>query len=142
MNKKKYSSLLVIFAVLIILAAACASTEAAMDDALDGTSWQLKFYRKTTPVPGSTITARFADGEITGSAGCNTYGGVYQINGPVISISDIYFTEMACMDPEGVMEQEQMYLEWLSDAYKYQISDELLQIFWTGQEALTFVLED
>jgi heat shock protein HslJ len=119
MNKKKYSSLLVIFAVLIILAAACASNDAAVDDALDGTSWQLEFYRKTTPIPGSTITARFADGEITGSAGCNTYG-----------------------DPEGVMEQEQMYLEWLSDAYKYQLSDDQLQIFWTGQEALTFVPGD
>ena len=142
MNKDQFSYLLVFFAVLIILAAACASTEAAMDDPLDGTSWQLKFYRKTTPIPGSTITARFADGEITGSSGCNTYSGGYQINGSEISISDIYYTEMACMDPECVMKQEQMYLEWLSDAYKYQISDEQLQIFWTGQEALTFVPGD
>ncbi|MEA3440883.1 MAG: META domain-containing protein [Chloroflexota bacterium] len=142
MKIKKFGYLFVITTISLILVAACTSSKTAEDDALDGTSWQLKFYRKTTPIPGSSITARFAGGEITGSAGCNTYGGVYQINGPEISISDINFTEMACMDPEGVMEQEQMYLEWLNDAYIYQLSDEQLQIFWTAQEALTFVPED
>ncbi|MEA3440394.1 MAG: META domain-containing protein, partial [Chloroflexota bacterium] len=105
MNKKKFSSLIVIFAASLILVAACTSSKTAEDDALDGTSWQLKFYRKSTPISGSTITARFNDGEISGSSGCNTYGGGYKINGSEINISNIYFTEMACMDPEGVMEQ-------------------------------------
>ena len=110
-----------------------------MSDQLNGTGWRLETFRKSAPIAGTEITVRFNDGTIKGSAGCNTYGGVYKVNGTGISISEIYFTEMACMEPEGVMEQEQMYL---GDAYKYQLTKDQQQIFLTAQETLTFVPTD
>ena len=139
MFKQIVIALIILGAILAGLLTSCSSTEAQAADPLDGTDWQLQYYRKTAPISGTTITARFADGQISGSAGCNTYGGVYQIDGPAISISEIYFTEMACIEPEGVMEQEGMYLEYLAEAYRFQLAEEQLLINWTAQETLTFV---
>lgn len=139
MFKQIVVALIILGAILAALLTSCSSTEAQAADPLDGTDWQLQYYRKTAPITGTTITARFADGQISGSAGCNTYGGVYQVDGSEISISEIYFTEMACMEPEGIMEQEGLYLGYLGDAYKFQLAEDQMLIYWTAQETLTFV---
>ena len=139
MIKQIIIAIIIFGAILSGLLTACAGTEAQAADPLDGTAWELAFYRKSAPVPGSTITLSFNDGEISGSAGCNTYGGAYQVDGSEISISQLYFTEMACMDPDGVMEQEQTYLGYLDEAYRFELSGDQLLLYWTPQETLTFV---
>ena len=112
---------------------------AAVGESLDGRSWILFAYRKTKPLAGTEITASFEDGQITGAAGCNSYFGSYEVAGGAISIGTVGSTEMACMDPEGVMEQEQEYLEHLSDAQRFQLDGDQLTIYWDEHEALTFV---
>ena len=67
-------------------------------------------------LPGSEITAAFAGGEVSGIAGCNQYGGSYSLNGAELAVSDLFQTEMACLEPEGIMEQEARYLEALRQA--------------------------
>lgn len=86
---------------------------------LEGTAWTLESFVEgeavTSLIAGTTITLQFSDGGVTGSAGCNNYGGSYALEDDEITTSDLYWTEMACLDPEGVMEQEQRYLDVLTD---------------------------
>ena len=90
-------------------------------------------YRKTKPIPGTEITARFEDGQVTRLAGCNTYFGSHEVSGEGITIGQLGWAEMACLDPEGAMEQEREYLDHLSNAQTFRLADGRLQIYWDEQ---------
>jgi heat shock protein HslJ len=64
--------------------------------------------------PLGSFTLSFADGQATGKAGCNSYFGDYDQSGNTLSIPMIGMTEMYCMDPEGIMDQESQYVGILS----------------------------
>jgi heat shock protein HslJ len=137
MNLK--NRLLATLAVVTLLAlAACSGTGPAVEDPLDGTSWVLVGYGLAAVLPGTEITATFEDGQVGGSSGCNTYGGSYEVKGETISVTEIFMTEMACLDPEGVMEQEQTYLEYLSGVTTFRVSEGQLQMTRPDGETLTF----
>lgn len=123
---------------ILLSLAACDGTGPTAGDPLDGTSWELMAYGKTRPIIGTTISATFEDGEVSGSAGCNTYFGSYQVRGDTLMVNEIAITEMACLEPAGAMEQELVYVEFLSDAQSFRSSDGQLQIFRSDGEALTF----
>jgi heat shock protein HslJ len=91
---------------------------------------------------GTRVTATFdsAEDEVTGSAGCNTYFGDYQISGNDLSIPMIANTEMYCLEPEGVMEQENRYLSAMRAAENYQIQNGKLRIT-AGSRVLVFIAE-
>ena len=118
---------------------ACSDIGISGSDPLEGTSWELVAYRKSKPIPGRSITATFEGGQISGSAGCNTYFGAYQVDGEKITISDLANTEMACLEPEGLMDQETLILGFLRDAQTFQVGDSQLMIFQSDGEALTFI---
>ena len=114
-----------IFILLLILLAGCQApgflntpTPKAppMDDLIEGGEWTLTAINGNPPLKDSLITLSFQDGELGGSAGCNHYGGKYVIQDGRLKTEMISSTVMACMDPEGVMEQEQAYLNALNDA--------------------------
>ena len=85
------------------------------------------------------ITAIFdtAEGQVHGSAGCNSYSGGYQSSDNELSIPLIASTEMYCLEPEGIMEQELQYLKALQAAESYQIRDGKLEIN-CGAQILVF----
>jgi heat shock protein HslJ len=90
-------------------------------------------------LPGTRITALLDQGKISGSAGCNNYGGAYIIDGNSISIGPLASTEMMCADPEGVMEQEAQYLSAMDSVAKYQvIANRLEMISKSGELAAMF----
>jgi heat shock protein HslJ len=93
--------------------AACGTS--AVD--VEGTAWQLVTINGAVPIEGSEITLRFQDGRVMGNSGCNTYGGEYtsRENG-AFQVGPIQVTEMGCMDPPGVMDQEIDYLRILQGA--------------------------
>lgn len=99
----------------------------AVDQSLGGTSWQVLSYNNgkggvTSLIIGTEVTAIFGeDGKLTGTGGCNSYFAEYQTEGDNISIGPVGSTEMACLEPEGVMEQEQQYLAALQTAATYKI---------------------
>ncbi len=99
----------------------------AVDQALEGTSWQVISYNNgkggvTSLIIGTEISANFGeDGQLTGNSGCNSYFAEYEADGDNISIGTAGATEMACIEPEGVMEQEQQYLAALETAAAYKI---------------------
>jgi len=111
---------------------------------IEDTKWFLRSYgeqgNSKNIIEGTEITATFdsIESQVGGSAGCNIYGGRYQITGSTLSISEIYFTEMACMSPEGVMEQEQEFLTLLSRAQSFQADDTTLAISCSEGQQLYF----
>jgi heat shock protein HslJ len=111
--------------VLAILLAACARADRSQPPApsapLEGTEWVLVSLRGNAPIEGKAITLRFGEASIEGSGGCNTYGGNYTAGEESLRLSDLYWTEMACMEPEGIMAQEQAYLQTLNAAARYRI---------------------
>ena len=74
-------------------------------NSLNGTTWQLHSIGRFSPIPDSLTTISFENGQVSGRGGCNQFGGKYHINGNVITVEELYMTEMACLSPEGVMEQ-------------------------------------
>ncbi len=137
---KKYNLLLVVFILMIaFFLAFCNDESDSAADPLDATSWNLYAYRKSKPIPVTAITATFENGQIHGSAGCNSYSGKYSLTGQKINIEDLALTMMACTSPEGVMEQEQMIMQFFGDAQTFQLTDGQLMIFRTDGEALTFL---
>jgi heat shock protein HslJ len=99
----------------------------AVDQSLEGTSWQVMSYNNgkggvTSLIIGTEISAIFGeDNRLTGNSGCNSYFAEYETDGDNIGIGTAGSTEMACLEPEGVMEQEQQYLAALQTAATYKI---------------------
>ena len=106
---------LAVFIAIAFVFGAC-STSGAND--LRGTSWELASLTGSDLLPGTAITIEFSINEFTdeglsGSAGCNRYWGTYQVSGSSLTFSDVFWTEMACPEPPGVLEQEEDYLATL-----------------------------
>ena len=100
---------------------------------LTGTTWQLISYLDgdafTSVLIGTEITAVFGDdGQLTGSAGCNSYFGSYEVDGDAIPFGLLGSTLMACSEPEGIMNQEQAYLAALGSAVTYRIEGDKLKL--------------
>jgi heat shock protein HslJ len=134
-------------ALVILVAIAltgCGSKTAGSAAALEGTEWTLLSYG--TPdspqvmVSDTKVTLKFdvAGGQISGSAGCNHYFGDIEIKGNKLSVGVVGSTEMYCMDPEGVMEQEKAYTSALTLVESYQIQDEQLRITCADGQVLVF----
>jgi heat shock protein HslJ len=114
---------------------------------LEGMLWKLDSYVNSQGalvgvLPDTEVTAEFQDGQVAGSAGCNSYFGTYESDGRSLTLGAIGMTEMYCA-PEALMDQEGAYLVALESAASYQIADGRLQIANAGGEiVLTFsVLE-
>jgi heat shock protein HslJ len=137
--KLKPFALLPILVVIALSVLACSPPVLGPSDPLRSTSWELMAYRKSRPIEGTTITAVFEEGQVRGSSGCNTYFGSYEVSGDSITVGPLAMTEMACLEPEGAMEQEMYYLEFLMEGQTFRLSDDRLEIFRSDGEALTFV---
>jgi heat shock protein HslJ len=101
---------------------------------LGGTSWVATSINNgknavVSVIQGTKVTAEFGtDGSVGGTAGCNRYGGKYQVSGKGLKISGAVSTMMACLSPAGVMEQEKAYLKALESAAVYRIDGDELEI--------------
>lgn len=110
---------------------------------LAGSSWTLIAFNNgqggfTSVILNTEITAVFDEDAISGSGGCNTYGGGYTTTEDGgIEFSELFSTERACLDPEGVMDQESRYLEALGLATSYSITGNTLEMF--GDDGLRLV---
>jgi len=121
---------------IAIMLVACGGTGG---DPLNGTTWELHSIGRYSPIPDSTTTISFENGQVSGRGGCNQFGGKYQISGDTITVEELYMTEMACLSPEGIMHQEQLFLQHLGDAQRFELADGQLQVFGSDGEALTFL---
>jgi heat shock protein HslJ len=130
--------------ILTLLLAACTNANQgqppAPGAALSGTGWVLASLNGSAPMQGREVTLRFAETSVEGSAGCNTYGGSYTVSEDRLRLSGVYATEMACMEPAGIMKQEQAYLNALNTAAQFQVDGDRLEVYdGTGTQILSFV---
>jgi len=139
--------LIALLSLPVILAGACTQAEPAQTSDLEGTTWILEQYgEKAAPkavIDGTRITATFesSEGQVRGSAGCNQYFGDYEVSNGQLSVYGVGSTEMACMDPEGIMEQEQQYLKILQSAKSFKIENRKLLID-CGDSELVFIARE
>ncbi len=135
-------SLVCVLAVTSFFFFACVK-EAEDRVTLEDKMWVLESYGEEgnlqAVLEGTEITATFdsSEGRVSGSAGCNSYFGDYQINNNKLSIPMTAHTKMYCLEPEGVMEQETQYLRLLSAAESYEVSEGKLRII-AGPQLLIF----
>jgi heat shock protein HslJ len=104
---------------------------------LDGTSWVLNTLNGEAPLDGTNLTLTFDFEWATGESGCNGFGGPYMVVEPgTVVFADVAHTEMGCMDPDGVMEQESGYFETLHQVTGYVLTDDSLQLLDVDGETL------
>jgi heat shock protein HslJ len=136
LNKKMATGTLLIL-VLAVAVSACGRPGASVD--LNGTEWVLTSLNGRSPLASADVTLAFRDGEASGSAGCNSYFGSYRVEGvDGLEFSAIANTEMACLEPAGIMEQETEYLTTLRAATRFRLSDGKLEILTAGGSALVY----
>lgn len=107
-------------------------------------SWMLQSFGDAadpTPVlPATPVTATFADGAVSGSAGCNAYRSTYQTQRRRLVIGPAATTRKFCA--AAIMEQESTFLAALQTTRKYRIDEQgQLQIRYLtadGIQVLTF----
>ena len=88
-------------------------------EGLAGTSWKVVGYNNgkqavVSVLADTELTMQFAtDGRVSGSAGCNQYTGSYTHDGSTLRFGPAASTRRMCARPEGIMEQEQRFLQAL-----------------------------
>ena len=134
MGKRQFYFTMLILVILLFSIVSCARTASTPTSNLEDTRWTLESYGEPgnlqAVLEGTEITATFesAKGQVRGSAGCNTYFADYEINDNKLSILQMAYTEIGCLEPEGILEQEQEYLQTLLAAESFQLRNEKLQI--------------
>jgi heat shock protein HslJ len=99
---------------------------------LVGTNWSMLNYNNgreavVGALTGTEVTAMFgADGNLTGTAGCNQYRTGFNVDGNNITIEPAATTRMLCSEPEGIMDQEAEFLRALESAATYKIDRQQL----------------
>jgi PKD repeat protein len=88
---------------------------------LEGPVWQLQ-----ETLTGTSITASFQGGRISGFGGCNPYSGSYAVSGEFLTIGLLATSNAACAQP--IQEQETQYLATLQGAEEYEIEGNELRI--------------
>jgi heat shock protein HslJ len=110
------------------------ATLAPQNRDLSGTAWRVSGYNNgkravVSLLAGSTLTIAFAtDGNISGSAGCNTYRAAYSASGESVSLGNVVATKKMCAHPQGVMEQEAAFLMALEDVAVVRIDGNRLEL--------------
>ena len=95
---------------------------------------------ETPVVAGTTVTLKFGeDDRASGSTGCNSFSGTYQVRGDNISFSRLISTRRACLD-QNANEQEQRFLSTLGAANRFRLTRGRLTILSDrGRSVLNFV---
>ncbi len=101
---------------------------------LIGTNWEVISYNNgkeavVSVLAETRMTAVFGeDGVMAGTAGCNSYSAGFETDGDNIVIGPAASTGMFCAEPEGVMDQEMLYLAAIQNASTYRIDNDRLEI--------------
>lgn len=110
------------------------ATFSAQSRELAASSWQVVALNNgqqavVNVLDGTTLTIAFGeDGTVTGSSGCNSFRGPYTSAAGVVKLGPLASTMMACLDPEGVMDQEAQLVAALESAATYTIEGSWLEM--------------
>jgi heat shock protein HslJ len=128
--------------LLGILLTACTAIFPEATSEIENQTWVLVSVENNTPVSGHYPVLEMKDGEVSGNTGCNHYGGSYKIKQDTLRFEGLFSTEMACLEPDGLMIQETRFLQLLAEAQSYELSTDLLTINTENGSKLLFVTQD
>ena len=108
-----------------------------------GRTFAVTAVNGSATLPGTGPTTIFnADGQLTGSGGCNTFNARYSVRGLAtngeITISELTSTNVFCGEPEGTMTQETDLFNALRAATTYEFVTDTIVVFRNavGQEVV------
>lgn len=99
----------------------------AVSQELAGSSWEVISYNNgrggvVSLLTGTALTIIFnEEGQFNGNAGCNSYFGSYQLEDESLIMGPFGATMKACLEPEGIMDQEAQFLAALESVATYKI---------------------
>ena len=137
-------ALLVLMSVAVLALGQTGRGMSTDQSVLTGIDWRLVSLgsagAETDVITGTTVTIKFGeDGRVSGSTGCNSYGGTYEVHGDNITFSRIVSTRRACLD-QNANEQEHRFLSTLETASRFRLSSNRLTILSDrGRSVLNFV---
>jgi putative lipoprotein len=73
----------------------------------------------------------------TGSTGCNSFGGPYQLDGDRLRMGPLVMTRMACLDP-ALNQQEQDYARALEATDRFSVAEGQLTLYQDDQPLARF----
>lgn len=112
---------------------------AAVDPAdLVGTAWQLVSWSGRPPLAGSRLTIAFAEGEISGEAGCRSYTGSYEASGDHIRVPMLRMSETEPACSEELLWQEGEYTTCLGWVTHFRLDDGRLELLTERGETLVY----
>lgn len=133
MRFPRYTSVLVVLLCAATMVQAQTGRNFATDQrVLTGTEWRLVSLgpagAETNLVAGTTVTLKFGeDGRASGSTGCNSYSGTYQVRGDNVTFGRLVSTRRACLD-QNANQQEQRLLSTLESANRFRLAENRLTI--------------
>ena len=105
-------------------------THLAGDELLAG-EWTVTGVRSadavSSPIAGSELTATFADGGVSGNAGCNTFNGTVTFVGDELTIGPLATTRTACTD-EAIGQQETDFLAALENTASFSATSAMVTL--------------
>ena len=130
MGYRSFSWLLALILSALILSGCGAGKPTDIID----TEWTLVSLNGEELIEDTEITLYFKEEYLGGSMTCNNYGGgpdsgKYVATGKgKLKIDQLAVTVQLCSEPQGVMEQEDAYIEALQNAATYRAVDGRLEI--------------
>jgi heat shock protein HslJ len=108
---------------------------------LTASEWILTTLEGQPRIVEAPITAAFSEeGDVGGTAGCNSYSGSFEVDGDVVSFGPMATTLMAC--PQAITTQETSYLAVLDRAQTFGVTDGVLTLYGTGGQELAVFAEE
>jgi heat shock protein HslJ len=95
-------------------------------ESLNDTAWTISMIGQLPVLEGIPTEVRFADGRISGTAGCNRFNGTYNVASNVLNFGPMASTRMMC--PEKQMAQEAKFLALLAGnvTKRYSVEGKLI----------------
>ena len=135
--------------VLVLFIAACGRLPLTPTNTsyLAGSTWTLILLEGEDLIEGARITLEFKEENLSGSTGCNGYGGGFDggkyadtNEHSLMVIPPFTVTVQLCSEPEGIMEQEATYIEALMNAASFRVLENRLEINnGLGETSLVFI---
>jgi len=100
----------------------CGAAPAIAQEDMTNARWRIEAIGGApTLEPGKTHFTVLPNGQISGSAGCNSFGGAGSFKAGGVKIGPLHASQMAC--PRPLMEQEGRFIGALNRSVRYELRD-------------------
>ena len=125
-----------VVAVVAAFVVGCGGDDAGSGDvsSLEGVPWVLTAGIDVEGWEAFAPSATFEAGRVTGSTGCNSYGGPYTVDGETLELGPLTQTRIGCPPPAS--EVETTFVAALEEVAGWRIEDEELVLIDADDEEL------